>query len=900
MDVRCGTDEKVVSHLSRSASLAGSRRTLSEKRGERVPTIVRRQEVFTEHMKTPIWPYIAVVACLFVLSVLTPRAWLGHAVHAPPPLNTVEVSDPALTAPTILRPESVTSTSMSVAPVAQSTEAENAGTVQETLAIETRRDDSLAEFDSLFRSDAIPLVAPIQPPVGEEIKLDISVTETGEIPAVPQVSTPPLTLAVTPEAQPVTTHEETPAAREKQPAIAIPEVAGAVPRSEMLINGFRKLAQEPAYREWAERIIGCLEQLHHASSLASTEVGSTLPQLFRQLASTPRMAEQSKVLEVQSRVLRLGYAAKRRADIWHQVHLILTQSETAITLSDAGMKQRLFDVEQRLAETEYANEWRQYLLLSELRKMTGPSDTSARRALAKRVLKRIDSPDLSESQIAVFQKSPFEEFSLELRRWASEPIDYTRLLDHLEEYEELGSTDSAFQIAACYDIVRWSPHPELQKLGDLLNTHYRNANVRVALTAEFINRCLPDPQAYQQDVNQNIAGANVHGTSETVNQLYVVLHPDSEMWRIGLEAHGEVASDTAASKGPATFYNKGIARYHARKLLMIDRLGVRVWRAETDVNSETRLQGLQTDYDPIPIFGWLARSVARSQHDQQSESAKVETEDAVRNQASSQFDDEVHRRLEVAEKRVKEKLLAPFERIDLKPTPLDMSTTEQRVIARYRLAADRQLGAQTPRPRAPADSLLSVQVHETALNNTLANLHLEGRRTELIELYRYLSGIFDRPNAEVPEEIPEGVTVQFADQDAVRVRCDDSKVTLTIRIKELKSGRRKFHDFSVRAFYVPDAEQLKANLVREETLQIAGEKLGITERPPLRVIFSKVLSRSQTFNLINKRLAENPKLHDCRVNQFVISDGWIGVGIGPDTAGPLGQTANGRNRSITR
>ena len=139
-----------------------------------------------------------------------------------------------------------------------------------------------------------------------------------------------------------------------------------------------------------------------------------------------------------------------------------------------------------------------------------------------------------------------------------------------------------------------------------------------------------------------------------------------------------------------------------------------MWRAETDANSESELTGFETDFDPIPIVGWLARSVARSQHDQQYYSAKVETEEMVRNQASSRFDDEVHQQLAAAEQKVKQKLIGPFEKIALKPTPLDMSTTEQRVIARYRLAADNQLGAQTPRPQAPGDSLLSVQVHESA------------------------------------------------------------------------------------------------------------------------------------------------------------------------------------------
>ena len=97
--------------------------------------------------------------------------------------------------------------------------------------------------------------------------------------------------------------------------------------------------------------------------------------------------------------------------------------------------------------------------------MTGPGDAAARREIAKRVLKRIDSPQLSATQVDVFEKSPFEEFSLELRRWASEPVDYLRLLDQIEDYERTGSSDSSRAIAGCYDVVRWSPQTEVEEAG---------------------------------------------------------------------------------------------------------------------------------------------------------------------------------------------------------------------------------------------------------------------------------------------------------------------------------------------------------------------------------------------------------------------------------------------------
>ena len=62
------------------------------------------------------------------------------------------------------------------------------------------------------------------------------------------------------------------------------------------------------------------------------------------------------------------------------------------------------------------------------------------------------------------------------------------------------------------------------------------------------------------------------------------------------------------------------------------------------------------------------------------------------------------------------------------PTSIGMETSADRLTMRLRLAADHQLGAHTPRPRAPSDSLASFQIHESAFNNLVSQLDLNGRK----------------------------------------------------------------------------------------------------------------------------------------------------------------------------
>jgi hypothetical protein len=363
---------------------------------------------------------------------------------------------------------------------------------------------------------------------------------------------------------------------------------------------------------------------------------------------------------------------------------------------------------------------------------------------------------------------------------------------------------------------------------------------------------------------------------------------------------GHVESDTSASKGPATFYNHGVARYHARKLLLVDRRGVRIWRAEAVADSQTALRGVETDYDAVPVLGWFARSLAQRQHDERYYDAKAETESKLERRASSRFDEEVEKRFAAAEAQLNQTLVRPFQKIDLKPTALDLRTTEQRIIARYRLASEIQIGAHTPRPQAPGDSLLSVQVHESAINNLLANLKLEGKRTDLHSLYRELAAKFERSDLQVPDKVPENVIVQFAAQDAVRIHCQDGRVALTLRFAELREGRNRWTNFAVRTYYVADAKQHHANLIRDPdaAIELMGGRIG--EKLGLRGIFNVVLDRTRTFNIINDRLAENPRLADTRVHQFVINDGWLGVAIGPDDANDLDHLAKKRKDAPRR
>ena len=126
-------------------------------------------------------------------------------------------------------------------------------------------------------------------------------------------------------------------------------------------------------------------------------------------------------------------------------------------------------------------------------------------------------------------------------------------------------------------------------------------------------------------------------------------------------------------------------------------------------------------------------------------------------------------------------------------------TTDKRFSMRIRLAGPDQLGGHTPRPQAPADSLASMQIHESMINNVLDRLELDGQTFDLARFGRRLSERLHRFQPKPVDPDQEDVKITFAAKDAMHVRCNDGRVEITLAIARLSKGSRHFKDFQVRA-----------------------------------------------------------------------------------------------------
>ncbi len=747
----------------------------------------------------------------------------------------------------------------------------------EAAQIALRPGSELQEFN------VSPLVAEIAGPVTELIALDPSLSETTDLPprrTPPRSEPPPDSLT------PDDLEAPLPLPMQRPPVAPPPKLGGLWPHAESLERQLHALAEEsPADFPWVQKVLAELDSLAAEETLTSEGVNSALKNLRSLLQEIPDESLPQPPRRDRTLRLRVGYAMLRRLAVWEGVYQVATfDLPSSRSIAQQQLAAALQGIDKVLGQSTAAPAWNDFLRLADLRTVAGQGGetTAAHRELARDVLRRLDSPRLNHAQHDFLSAAPFMDLARVLLPAAQDVLDWGGLLEAIEQHESLDTSESNSRIAEMYQVLRWSTHERSRQLATQLNENYRNANVRLALSEELLNRFIPPPQVMAEPVADNVRGADVYGRSQSVARLRVVLVPDRLRWTLGLEARGSIASETESAKGPARFWNDGVGEFHARKVVTLDRRGMSIARTHTKAQAESFLKNFETDYDPIPLFGSLARAIAQRQYQEEMPAARYEIEAKISQKASQRLDQEIDQRILQAEQEFQAKLISPLDRLNLEPTPVDLHTTSRRLIARYRLAGSSQLSAHTPRPQAPGNSLVSLQLHQSMFNNTLENLKLADRKVGLRDLYVEMLQQFQAKEINIPEDLPEDVTIHFAEVDPVRIHCEDGRVQLTIRLKELDhAGRNVWRNFEVRGYYRPSDNQIEANLVRDGNIELVGERLKLGDQIALRGIFAKVLSRNRQLSIVNKQLLARPQLSDLQVTQFVVQDSWIGVALGP-------------------
>ncbi len=675
------------------------------------------------------------------------------------------------------------------------------------------------------------------------------------------------------------------------PVVVAPLVQPAVLRHRplALIEQLEDFSASSAGAVWSQHVLRRVRHLTEDRSGEVPEVTETLDQLEQLYVAGIRQSKEQTSPSYNIQWQQAAQALGRRLVLWRlmldpQQTLDTQASDLGDSSATAALLPALTKVAEVLDNEKNGDAWRDYLLLDRIVESTSESlETPAlsRAKLAQKVLARMEHPKLTKLQRDLLEAQPFVQLQQALRPWAAGTVNLETLSAIVERYESGRENRYAAVMAQLQQRLQWSEDPQLRALAAHLDEHYRGANMRIAMSDHLLNRMMPKQKPTISSVNEQVAGAKVRGRARTTTQLRVRLMPDPDAWHFALEANGKVYSDTRSDTWPARIRNAAKMQYQGRKEISIDAEGLHVTPAKATAQGRNELIGVDSQLDPIPVVGYMLRNMARKKHKKSRPTAIKQAKSKVVRQVKQRMDATLNQKLEGFEEKFRDKVLAPIEELALLAEPLNMHTTKQRAVMQLRFANPDQLAAHTLRPIAPSDSVLSLQMHETALNNAMMGLGLNGRRMTMLELFETISERFGQPDATPPEDLPRRAVIQFASRDALRVQCDGDRLELVLSVAELAHRRDRIKNFQIHVHFRPVLSGLGVKLARDGSLQFSGRRLKTGPRIVLHSIMGKLLVKNQEITVVNAKLMLDPRFAGLMITQLVIEDGWIGLALGP-------------------
>ncbi len=711
-------------------------------------------------------------------------------------------------------------------------------------------------------------------------------------------------------------------AEDERQAVAAPrelsEPAEIGPRRdvvpEALLSQLEPLASQPLCQAWVARTTQLIQA--YAEAGTDTAAEAIVQELKAQVDALDELLGQAGEVPLAVPLRRARHALARRVDVWTAGHAVLTQQAGggAVSTAEAAPASALADLaaaineaEQFLSVSPHRRLWVEFLMLAELRDAlgsqaidtaavdsdeAGSSPTTLRSVAARGVELARPVPELVRVAAARHQpreatlrqrrylrRAPLMQLRNALLRLIDEPVDVNRLLGTLENYETAVLPSDAEEIAGAIARLSRSGQADQRQLGERLAWHYRGANLRIALSEELLTRLLPKPsEPAPQEVSDTILGIPVTGQSLTYNTLRVRLpqsHGDAA--RVLLQAEGTVASDTWARSGPVITSSHTDGQYRISKAIDIEPGGIVAQPARVEmVQADSQLQTMQTEWDGVPLIGGLVRSMAVQRYESTEAARREEVERKMAARVHSQFEQQAEPLLARLDEVFVRRVLEPLARLRLQPEAVLERPADGRLNVRIRLAGEHQLSGHTPRPRALAGGLASLQIHESLVNNLLEQLRLNGRTMTAAELVAHVNR---RINLAIPckSEKAHMLTFTFADRDALRVRLADDELLLVVSLAGLEAGDRSWSNFQIVVPYAVKPHGATVQVVQTDEPRLIG-RLSNRSQIILHGILTNFFDSEVQFPVLAGVL-DDERFGDVQARQVVIADGWLGVSL---------------------
>ena len=654
--------------------------------------------------------------------------------------------------------------------------------------------------------------------------------------------------------------------------------------TKLLDKALEQVSAQPVIADWASKTKQILEAVATAELTSQQRIVqiSLLDQQRRRIDLLYQRIAKSVLAEDDRRLIfdqlqQLNHQLVRRTVTWSAIAKLQGDA------GEATQQPELQPVDFVLSGVN--SQWSSYLLLDELRAAFAlpADDQKAKRLAARHTLARVFSVALKPVQ-AKYVQSLFSEADIQLlKSYASRKVDPSRIANRLELYETHPGSRSGFLLNDVLQDLLWSDDPAYRHAADVIQLYYRNGNFRLTISEAFMNRLLPQLPTIAEPVSEMIQGALVSGRSRVSNEVIVNLVPDAHQLNFQIQTNGRVQSDTVAKTKGFRIINQGHATFDVYKKISVNANGIDAsQKAYSTSTARQLLVGIQSKIDNVPVFGKLARRVAEKKVHEQSPEANQMFRRKVTQAAEARVEEEIAKQVDVVRTAANKNLLQPLIELDLNPTPLGLKTTESEIEIRYRLAGRDQMAANTARPATSNRSMVTIQLHQSLVNNVIARLGLNGGSFTGQELAKHLQDVLGLDVDASSDENQEDAQFKFAELDPIRIDFKDGRVNVVINLDSLQVGgtAKPIRRLSITAAYTIEADGMQVRLTQDDTgtrVTSRGKRLRLGDRAVVSTVMKMLFEPSYSLNALPKKFRERPQAQSLVISSLIVYNGWLAV-----------------------
>ncbi len=411
-------------------------------------------------------------------------------------------------------------------------------------------------------------------------------------------------------------------------------------------------------------------------------------------------------------------------------------------------------------------------------------------------------------------------------RYAKFLLELEKQITRNQEQPTVESTRQIGKILGLMHQLGHSPH-----LVERVSAKFDRPNISTKVSLAALQQLAQRPVSDTTPVRDVILGAQVRGTAYSSGVLSVKTLLANDHIAVELQLAGNIQSRTFSYKKPVRVGSDGSTNFVANKQLQISDDRFYILPAAASARTKTSVRSVKKTGGK---FGHrLVERIARKKVAESKSQAEYIGARHAERKIAAKFDRQVVEALYTARENYDNKFHPPLERIGLFPDYLHMASTSTGIQIDTTLASYKQISTDRMPPGVRVDNDLTLQVHESALNNFLPHLlagaklgqekeseppQLEG------EIPAWLKKLTKEP--QVAEQFVEESQQKeetsdfkpwvflFNNEHPVSVSFDDQSITLRIRITELQTledgeeSVRKNWDFLVTYLVVQEGNRI--------------------------------------------------------------------------------------------